>query len=242
MNEKTLSQRLQLVASFLPEAACFADIGSDHAYLPCFVCLNDSQAIAVAGEVNEGPFQSAKRTVEELGLADKIEVRKGDGLSVLREDEVTEVTIAGMGGGLISHILEQGKDKLTSVNRIIAQPNVDANVVRKWFYENNYELTSERIIEEDGHIYEILVGDKGQNHSIYSEFYLESQFLFGPFLLLEKPQPFKRKWESEKEKKEYALEQMKKAKFPDWRKISHFEHEIKVIQEVLSNEQGYSSQ
>ncbi|MBM7569640.1 tRNA (adenine(22)-N(1))-methyltransferase [Aquibacillus albus] len=242
MNEIMLSDRLQMIASFLPEEAIFADIGSDHAYLPCYVCLNNLSAKAIAGEVNDGPYQRAKRTVESFNLMDRIDVRKGDGLSVLQEDEVAQLVIAGMGGSLISHILETGKDKLGSVERIIAQPNMDAMAIRKWFHLNNFELINEKIIEEDGHIYEILIADKGIPDIPYSEDFIQNEFLFGPFLLQEKSEPFKQKWVIEKEKRERAVSQMKKAKSPDYQKISQFESEIQLIQEVLDHGQSHSSQ
>lgn len=236
MNENTLSERLHLVASFLPKSAHFADIGSDHAYLPCFVCINDPSAQAIAGEINEGPFLSAKRTVDELELNERIEVRKGNGLEILHDGEVSELVIAGMGGGLITNILEQGKNKLSGVNRIIVQPNMDAHVIRKWFRENAYELVNEKIISEDGHIYEVLVADQGEGNSVYEEEYVSKQLLFGPFLLQEKSEPFKQKWNGEKQKRENALSQMTKAKQPDTVKIKKFQLEIQEIQEVLDNE------
>ncbi|MRH43099.1 tRNA (adenine(22)-N(1))-methyltransferase TrmK [Aquibacillus halophilus] len=236
MNQRLLSNRLKSVASFLPKNAVFADIGSDHAYLPCFVCLNDIQAIAIAGEINEGPYQSAKRTVEELGLTERVQVRKGNGLEVVEQGEVGQVIVAGMGGSLISTILEQGKEKLKGTNRIITQPNVDALAIRKWFFNNDFKLVDELILEEDGHIYEILVADKGKEMVHYTNVNKQDEFLFGPFLLREKAVPFKQKWLSEKVKREQALNQMKKANVPDKAKIELFENEIKSIQEVLVND------
>ncbi|GAB3961065.1 hypothetical protein GCM10027614_83260 [Micromonospora vulcania] len=37
-----------------------ADIGSDHAYLPCFAVKNQTASFAIAGEVVDGPFNLHK--------------------------------------------------------------------------------------------------------------------------------------------------------------------------------------
>ncbi|SHF68601.1 tRNA (adenine(22)-N(1))-methyltransferase [Ornithinibacillus halophilus] len=233
LNSINLSERLQTVASFLPQGANFADIGSDHAYLPCYVCLKDVKASAIAGEVNEGPFNSANETVKQFGLEDKVEVRLGDGLQVIKKDEVDQVVIAGMGGALIRSILEDGKEKLECVETIIAQPNVDESSVRKWFMANHYEIVEETILEENGHIYEIIVGRLVEQPKQLSE----KELLFGPILLQHKTEEFFLKWKSEREKRSRVINQLKTAKSDQQEKLNHFNKELKWIEEVLADEE-----
>ncbi len=237
MNENSvkLSQRLVNVASYLPRGANFADIGSDHAYLPCYVCLKDQTAIAIAGEINQGPFESARKNVIKYGLEGKIDVRMGNGLEVLKHaHEVDQIVIAGMGGALITQILEEGKEKLKHVKRMIAQPNIDARQVRIWLEHHEFYLSDEQIIDEKGHIYEILVADR-ETASPYSDKICAKELLFGPYLLKNKTKTFYYKWIQEKQKLKAVLQQMKQAGEPDVEKIAQFTKELIWIEEELDN-------
>lgn len=211
MNTDNLSDRLEAVAKFVPKGARLADIGSDHAYLPCYLVKNVGIPFAVAGEVADGPYQSAQRNVLSEGLAERISVRKGDGLNVLQSGEVDCITIAGMGGALITSILEKGKGKLSSVKRLILQPNISAILVRKWLLENNWELVAEEIIEEDGKIYEVLVGERGEPNKPYQT-NGEMGLLLGPYLVQRKEEIFKKKWTMEKKTWQYIYNQLEDAK------------------------------
>ena len=51
MNAKDLSIRLQKAAEFVPQDARLADIGSDHAYLPVALMLQNKISYGIAGEV-----------------------------------------------------------------------------------------------------------------------------------------------------------------------------------------------
>ncbi|MTH52451.1 tRNA (adenine(22)-N(1))-methyltransferase TrmK [Bacillus mangrovi] len=199
MNELKLSKRLSKVAEYIPEGSILADIGSDHAYLPCYAVIKGKAKNAIAGEVVEGPYRSALSQVKRSGLDDRIAVRKGDGLAVLETDEATCITIAGMGGGLIAKILENGKDKLGAARRLILQPNVNADLIRIWLINNGWELKAEEILEEDRKIYEILTAEKGEPLKPYDGADKDAGILFGPFLMKEKNDVFIQKWEHEKE-------------------------------------------
>lgn len=196
MNTDKLSVRLTTVAKYVIDGARMADIGSDHAYLPCYLAKNLKISFAIAGEVAQGPFQSAEKNVLAEGLVDTIAVRMGDGLEVIEPGEVDCITIAGMGGALISSILDNGKDKLDSVQRLILQPNISAISIRTWLLANNWELIAEEIIEEDSKIYEILVAERGDPLKPY-QIKRDEGLLLGPFLLKQKNEIFKKKWTAE---------------------------------------------
>lgn len=236
MKELSLSLRLQTVADIVPKNACLADIGTDHAYLPAYLCQKGIIKKAIAGEVNEGPYQAAKHFVEKLSLTEKISVRKGDGLAVISEnDKVDVITICGMGGVLITNILQAEKDRLKNVKRLILQPNVAAESVRKWLYENGWQLIDERIIEENGKIYEILVAERGDPKAPYDEEFLEQQFFVGPFLLKEKNEAFIKKWTQELNNWRRIIEQLERAEeTPELsEKRRQLLSQIQFVEEVL---------
>jgi tRNA (adenine22-N1)-methyltransferase len=211
MNTEQLSQRLARVAQYIPEGARLADIGSDHAYLPCHVVSKGKVPFSVAGEVAEGPFQSARNQVIQEGLADRIAVRKGNGLEVIEGGEVDCVAIAGMGGALIASILDDGKEKLSRVRRLVLQPNISAISIRKWLIENGWELIAEDILEEDDKIYEILVAEQGEPLRPYKGKDEQSALLFGPFLTNQKAEVFQKKWLHELKNWQRILQELDKA-------------------------------
>ncbi|MEK5441806.1 tRNA (adenine(22)-N(1))-methyltransferase [Fredinandcohnia sp. FSL W7-1320] len=233
MNEERLSKRLETVASYIPKGAILADIGSDHAYLPCYAYLNGFISGGIAGEVAEGPLQSAKKQISKSKLDSKIEARKGDGLEVIQPNEVTCITIAGMGGSLIRSILENGKNKLPGVKRLILQPNIGASAIREWLIENDWELIAEEILEEDKKIYEVLVAEKGNPLKPYQ--HKEQELLLGPFLLKEKNSVFEKKWAHELKHWEKILSQLETAgETPDNRtRKEELKQKIKIVKEAL---------
>ncbi|MGR5907271.1 tRNA (adenine(22)-N(1))-methyltransferase [Bacillus paranthracis] len=196
MNEVKLSKRLEEVVREIPVGSTVADIGSDHAYLPCYTIINNIATKAVAGEVVDGPFRSAQATVAESGLQDKVDVRKGNGLAVIAPGEVDVITVAGMGGALIRDILESGKEKLEGVTRLILQPNIAAHHIREWFIANGWELIHEKIVKEDGKIYEILVGSEEISRFLTLKIN-RLNYLWDHFLMKEKSEAFVEKWEGE---------------------------------------------
>ena len=231
MNAQKLSKRLETVASFVPTGAIVADIGSDHAYLPCYLVHKGIAARAVAGEVVKGPYESAVKQVRTEGLTDKITVRMADGLAAVEEaDEITAVTIAGMGGPLIVSILEKHPEALKTVTRLILQPNIHAKAIREWAMANGWAIQDEVILEEDGKIYEVLVLQRGEMKLN------EAQTLLGPKLMETKVPVFIEKWSREISNWQRVQQAISEAeKTPEnQEKYEQLTHYIKMVQEAIA--------
>jgi tRNA (adenine22-N1)-methyltransferase len=241
LNTDKLSLRLGAVAKYVPNGSKVADIGSDHAYLPCYLVKNNEVTFAIAGEVVAGPYQSAKKNVQAEGLEDTVSVRMGDGLEVIEPDEVDCITIAGMGGTLITNILDAGKQKLGSVTRLVLQPNINAMAIRQWFMENGWQLLAEEILEEDGKIYEVLVGEKGRPEKPYDKEQIEMELLLGPFLKKQKNQAFIKKWNLEKKNWQRIYQQLEGSAEPTAETLAKKQEllfKIQLVEEVLKDEES----
>ncbi|WP_126427729.1 tRNA (adenine(22)-N(1))-methyltransferase [Brevibacillus marinus] len=232
----TISERLGAIAAYCPKGARVADIGSDHALLASFLLENGVASYVVAGEVNEGPYRAAQKQLADLIANGLASVRKGDGLAVLRPGEVDVVCIAGMGGQLIVSILERGKAKLQDVRRLILQPNVGEERVRRWLWQNGWQLSRETILKEDDVIYEILVAEPGDPAQPYSgqERSVAELLRLGPLLWREKPPLLLEKWSREREKLQRILAQVTKSQSAEASaRVQAVKQELNWLDEVI---------
>ncbi|WP_324255760.1 tRNA (adenine(22)-N(1))-methyltransferase [Limosilactobacillus reuteri] len=233
MDEKHLSARLACVASLVPAGARVADIGSDHAYLPAALVLDGKIDFAIAGEVVKGPYENAVHEIKDHQLEGQVIPRLADGLAAIKPaDKVDTITIAGMGGSLIASILEKGKDKLTEIKRLVLQPNVGESQLREWLMNNHYQIMTEKIIEEDNHIYEIIVAEPSVVPFRYSKYELD----FGPFLLENKGPIFKKKWQEYLQREAHVIDQMQKAQQPPLKKINEINQFLSQVKEAIADD------
>ncbi len=233
VDEKHLSARLACVASLVPAGARVADIGSDHAYLPAALVLDGKIDFAIAGEVVKGPYENAVHEIKDHQLEGKVIPRLADGLAAIEPaDKVDTITIAGMGGSLIASILEKDKNKLTGIKRLVLQPNVGESQLREWLMNNHYQIMTEKIIEEDNHIYEIIVAEPSVVPFRYSKYELD----FGPFLLENKGPIFKKKWQEYLQREAHVIEQMQKAQQPPVKKINEINQFLSQVKEAIADD------
>lgn len=137
-----------------------ADIGTDHAYIPIYLVENGISKSAVAGDVCVGPVEIAKANIEKNNLSDKIEVRLGSGLSVIEKGEVDTVIIAGMGGQLISEIIDADIEKARECS-LVLQPMNAQYELRKYLIKNGFSITDEDLAVEGFKVYNVMNVENG---------------------------------------------------------------------------------
>ncbi|HJE26341.1 MAG TPA: tRNA (adenine(22)-N(1))-methyltransferase TrmK [Limosilactobacillus pontis] len=235
MDEKHLSKRMATVASYVPAGARMADIGSDHAYLPAALALTKKISYAVAGEVVRGPYENAVNEIKGHGLTDVIQPRLADGLAAITAAErIDTVVIAGMGGTLITEILERGKARLAGVSRLVLQPNVGEARLRRWLMANRYQIVAEQIVGEDDHIYEIIVAEPSLVPFRYSDY----ELMFGPHLLEKKGPVFVAKWQDFAKRERGVIAQIEQAQQVPVVRITEMKQKLALVAEALDNDRN----
>jgi tRNA (adenine22-N1)-methyltransferase len=154
-----LSKRLQAVARQVLAGRPAADIGADHALLAVHLVRSGRCPRVVVGELAAGPFERARAFVQREGVADRVSVRRGDGLEVLAEGEVATVIMAGLGGGTIAAILERAGPKAASFSRFVLQPQRPHPPLRHWLASRGWPVVGEEVVQEAGSFYVVLVAE-----------------------------------------------------------------------------------
>ncbi len=170
-----------------------ADIGCDHAYLPIYLAREGISPCVIACDINTGPVERAQENIEDVELTGRIEVRQGDGLSVIRPGEAGCVVLAGMGGNLMIRILTEGAAVLGHVSEIVLEPQSDVSRVRHFLQDEGWHIISENMISEEGKFYPIIKaipGSMNWDKEVYFRYgkilLREENPVLHEFLLLEK--------------------------------------------------------
>lgn len=150
-----LSTRLAAVAELVPAGASVIDVGTDHARLPVWLVQTGRAPRALATDIRPGPLRSAAALVEKTGTGEKIRLLRTDGLTGVGAADGEAIVIAGMGGETMIRILA-GAPWARDSACLILEPQSKRADLRRWLMKNGWRVTSERLVEEAGHIYPIL--------------------------------------------------------------------------------------
>ena len=182
-----LGPRLRAIADLVPpDCRCLADIGTDHGYVPAALLLAGRVGRAVAADVGALPLDHARRTAARCGVEDRMDLRLGDGLSVLSPGEADVIVIVGMGGDTIAGILAAAPWSRDGP-LLLLQPMSRAHELRRWLPERGYEVRAETLVQDKGVLYPILSAAGGtmapaSEAQAWGGFLLEGDPLWGRYL------------------------------------------------------------
>lgn len=158
-----LLNRLTAVADMLIKDKPVADIGADHAWLSIYLIKNELVPRVIIGELGDGPFGRAFKAVLESNLQDRIELRQGNGLQVLKAGEVASVALAGMGGDTILDILSHDWAKAGSFERFVFQPMTKSGVLRRALASQGWKVIEENVLQENGRFFIVIASEPGNS-------------------------------------------------------------------------------
>lgn len=151
-----ISNRLKKCADLVSCGSKIADIGTDHAYIPIYLMLQRKISHAIACDIGEGPLKNAEKNIKNYGFENNIETRLSDGFSNIKENEADEIIIAGMGGNMISNILNNCPWKNKFKKRFILNPMKYEEKLHEFLFSNGYEIQNEIAVKCSGKSYLII--------------------------------------------------------------------------------------
>ncbi|MBR4800963.1 MAG: SAM-dependent methyltransferase [Clostridia bacterium] len=173
-----LDERLSKIAS-LVDYGKVADVGCDHGKLGYFLVSTDRASKVIATDVSAPSLKKARELALENGVIDLIDTRLGDGLEPLSSREVDTVVIAGLGGDVISGILEGARQEGKEFAHYLLSPNTHPEKVRAELARCKHTIVYDDVLVCAGKVYTIIKTQEGEetldaNETKYGKFYLTS--------------------------------------------------------------------
>lgn len=151
-----LSKRLALIASFVRAGGSVCDVGTDHGYLPAFLYKTGKVKSVCATDVRKKPLDTARRNLSAAGISD-VRLYLCDGLSEIMRDMADTVIIAGIGGEVISGIIDRADFLRDGTVTLILQPTTSADKLRVYLANSGFVVVCEKAVEENGKFYSVMV-------------------------------------------------------------------------------------
>lgn len=186
-----LSERLEVVSSYVNDNSNIIDIGCDHGFLSIYLAKKYNNIKIIASDVNNNALSNAINNIKKEHLEDRIDTRLGSGLDVVSKDEIDTIVIAGMGANTIVGMLKYSVDKLINVKNLIIQSNTDLYFLRKNVTSLGFYIEDESLVEDSNIIYTVIKFGRGKKRYSYKQLYL------GPILINKNYELFKEKCNKE---------------------------------------------
>ena len=182
------SERLFAASSFIETGDIVCDVGCDHGYLALLGLEKGAKRFDLIDN-KIGPLSRSKLNTKDIYDGKNINYYLSDGLDNLNSD-VNKIFILGMGGELITSIIDKNKDKIQKEQILVLDAHVNQNTLRKYLFDNYFLIKEEIIIKEKNIFYELMIVQRSDELVSYNELDL----IFGPHLRRKKEPLFIEKW------------------------------------------------
>lgn len=157
-----LDQRLTAIAN-LVDYGKVADVGCDHGKLGYYLVSTDRASEVIATDISKPSLDKAKELAFENGVAHVMQTRLCDGLGAVCSEEVDTVIVAGLGGDVISGILQRAREEGKTFGSFILSPNTHPEKVRKEIVLSKHTIVFDEMLECAGKTYTIIKTKKGES-------------------------------------------------------------------------------
>ncbi len=148
-----LSARLESIIEMVPKGCICADIGCDHGFVAIELVSRGICPVVIGMDLREGPLDRARENVREAGLEESIHLRLSNGFEKIIPGEVQTAVIAGMGGTLITDIIEKGMPVVEKMEEFIVQPQSNIPEFRNHLRLKGFEIIRNNVICDAGKYY-----------------------------------------------------------------------------------------
>lgn len=150
-----LSLRLSVITGLIEAGGSVCDVGTDHGYLPAFLYLSGKFSKVTATDIRQKPLLTAEKNLKALN-AKGVKLVLCDGLEKVSRGEADNVVIAGMGGEVISGIIDRAKFLKDPTVNIVLSPTTSASELRTYLLKNGFETVKETAVKENGKYYAVM--------------------------------------------------------------------------------------
>ena len=154
-----INDRLLTAVPFIREGGRFADVGTDHAYLPIYLMQMARISGAIAADINKGPLEKASENIAKYGFENSIKTVLCDGLSKIDANMVDDLAIFGMGGELIVKIIDEAPWTKDVSKKLILQPMTHPEKLREYLAHSGFRIVGETLSLDRGKIYQTICAE-----------------------------------------------------------------------------------
>ena len=147
-----LDERLSLAAALYAPCPLGADIGTDHAHLPCHLLRTGICTRMIAADVSPGALANARATLTRSGLIARADLILADGLAALTGRTCGCVSVMGIGGKTLSDILRRGAHHLRGAVLVLSA-HTEQPLVRQALADIGYRIVREELCRAAGRYY-----------------------------------------------------------------------------------------
>ena len=180
-----MTERLAFIFNEIPDCEIFSDVACDHGYIARAMLEENKCKLAYVSDISAKSLNKAETLLAEFINNGRAQSFVSDGFDNVPKASVA--LIAGVGGTLITDMLERASkaDKLPET--LVLQPMKHCDKVRRVAVGLGYAVVKDFTVKADGQFYDIIVLKKGKDELT------EEETEFGRTNIAERPLAFKEK-------------------------------------------------